>query len=233
MNAVSPTSVISVRGDSNRWVDPDSAVIGAGINLVRDDQHAALADASAALDSVLAGVTRLGATALTAETRRAPLTYSAQSVSTHDEYATDERSGGYGPTGRVSASVGLEFTVRDLDRLDELHAELGRHPTLRIHGVTWSVDDDNPAWQQCRTEAVYAALARARDYASALGGRIVHVVELADTGLIDSAPRFALRARAAAGGGAAHDEAPSLTPVPQQVSAAVEARVLAEVPPLT
>ena len=226
------TASIAVHGESSRWVDPDSATVGATIELVRDNRGQALAEASAALDAVVSGVTGVGAVAATAETRRAPLTYSAQSVGTHDENAQDPRSGIWGPTGRTVATVNLQFVVRDLARLDDLNGELGRHSTLTTHGVGWEVDDDNPAWRECRIEAVRAALDRARDYAAALGGTVVRVEEIADAGLSGGTPKFAMRAMAAAGA-MESDAAPSLTPVPQLVSATVDARVAAEVPPLT
>lgn len=233
--AVVSTS-IAVHGESSRWVDPDVATVGAAIELVRDERSQALAEAGTALEAVVAGVTGLGAVAAGADTRRAPMTYSALSTGTHEENAQDPRTGNWGPTGRTVATVNLQFRVRALDRLDALLAELGRHATLTTHGVGWEVDEDNPAWRECRIDAVHAALDRARDYAAALGGTVVRVDEVADAGLsavargMGPVPGAFSRGMAAKSG--LEDAGPSLTPVPQQVSATVDARVTAEVPPL-
>src|SRR5690348_1185658 len=72
-------------------------------------------------------------------------------------------------TGQVTATVALRVTVRDLDRLDDLSGVLAAHPGLNVHGVTWHVDWDNPAWPQVRAAAIGAAIGKARDYAAALG----------------------------------------------------------------
>ena len=72
-------------------------------------------------------------------------------------------------TGQVTAMVALRVTVRDLDALDDLRACWRRAPDLNVHGVTWHVDWDNPAWPQVRAAAIGAAIGKARDYAAAAG----------------------------------------------------------------
>lgn len=236
MSYVPVTTSVAVRGESSRWVDPDFATLGATVELVRDNRAQALADASAALDAVVSGVTALGAVPAGVDTRRAPLTYAVQSFATTDENAPDPHTGAWGLTGRIGATVSLQFTIRDLTRLDAVIAEANRHATVKTHGVGWEVDDDNPAWRECRIDAVQVALDRARDYATALGGTLVRVEQLADAGLSGATPRFFARSAMHEGVAAisadAGSSSPSLTPVPQQVSAAVEARVAAEVPSL-
>jgi uncharacterized protein YggE len=52
---------------------------------------------------------------------------------------------------------------------------LAAQPGLDVHGVTWHVDWDNPAWPQVRAAAIGAAIRKARDYAAALGATLRQV----------------------------------------------------------
>ena len=134
-------------------------------------------------------------------------------------------------TGQVTATVALRVTVRDLDRLDDLSGVLAAQPGLNVHGVTWHVDWDNPAWPQVRAAAIGAAIGKARDYAAALGARVQHVERIADAGLLggDTAPYHTVRSMAyRASGGGDQPGTPALTPVPQELIATIE---LASAPP--
>jgi uncharacterized protein len=130
-------------------------------------------------------------------------------------------------SGQVTATVSLRVTVRDLDALDELGGVLAAHPGLNVHGVTWHVDWDNPAWPQVRAAAIGAAIGKAWDYAAALGATVRHVEHIADTGLLggDPAPYQPVHAAISkAYSGGHRPETPALTPVPQELIATIEAR---------
>jgi uncharacterized protein len=129
------------------------------------------------------------------------------------------------------ASLFVSVTVRDFALLDPIGDALAAEDDAELHWVGWRVDDDNPAWPRIRAAAVEDAVAKGRDYAVALGGRLVAVDHLADSGLLgggDVAGGPVMFARAATPGGAG-DEPPSLDPVPQQLVATVEARFRADV----
>ena len=130
-------------------------------------------------------------------------------------------------TGQVTATVALQVTVRDLDRLDDLSGVLAAAPGLNVHGVTWQVDWDNPAWPQVRAAAIRAAIGKARDYAAALGATVHHVEHIADAGLLggDTASHHMVRSMAfSASGGGDQSGTPALIPVPQELTATIEAR---------
>jgi uncharacterized protein len=94
--------------------------------------------------------------------------------------------------------------------------------------VTWHVDWDNPAWPQVRAAAIRAAIGKARDYAAALGATVRHVEHIADAGLLggDTAPYHTVRSMAfSASGGGDQPGIPALIPVPQELTATIEARV--------
>jgi uncharacterized protein len=131
-------------------------------------------------------------------------------------------------TGQVIATVALQVTVRDVDRLDDLGGVLAAAPGLNVHAVRWHVDWDNPAWPQVRAAAIGAAIGKARDYAAALGAAVRHVEHIADVGLLggDTAPYQPVgfvTAKAFRGGGD-QPGTPALTPVPQELIATIEAR---------
>jgi hypothetical protein len=99
--------------------------------------------------------------------------------------------------------------------------------------VSWLVDDDNPEWALVRGDAIKAALNKGRDYAAALGGSVIGVDHVADAGLLggDGSGIAASRARAytaqATMGGGGEDT--SVDPVPQVLSATIEARLTATI----
>jgi uncharacterized protein len=131
-------------------------------------------------------------------------------------------------SGQVTATVALRVTVRDLDTLDDLSGVLAAHPSLNVHGVTWHVDWDNPAWPQVRAAAIGAAIVKARDYAAALGARVRQVEHVADAGLLggDTAPYQPGRmvARTGFSAGVEQPGTPALNPVPQELIATIAER---------
>jgi uncharacterized protein YggE len=212
-------------------VPPDCAVVTAGIECQRGSKAEAVRAAAAELDSLTADLAAQGGVALDAGTGRRPLTWSAQSATTHAERAYDERTGRHQLTGQVTATVAVVITVRAFGLLDALGAVLAAHEAVSVHHVDWQVDWDNPAWPDVRAAAVQAAIRKARDYATALGGSLRSVEHVADAGLLGgdggqyrftAAPMA--RAAAAAGG---EPDAPSLDPVPQELVAVIEARFTA------
>ena len=221
--------VLSVRGEAQRAVAPDAAVLHGQLSAFAPSKAEALALVRAAQDALITALAALGGVPLTAEAAPTGLTWSVTSVGTHDERTYDPEA----PAGRIFASADLQVTVRDLTRLDAVADALGRLPALHLHAVSWTVDPDNPAWPEVRAAAIDAAMAKGRDYAAALGGTLRQVREVADAGLLggdDAGAMFdAMPASLAFGG---HPATPSLDPVPQQLRATVEARLIADVPPL-
>lgn len=224
--------LVSVRGEARRIVPPDHADVAVTVASSRESKAEAVRAAAAGLDGLTADLAAHGGVALDAGTGRRPLTWSAHSVRTHLEHAHDERTGRYEPTGRVAAEVAVVIAVRAFELLDALGAVLAAHEAVTAHEVSWHVDWDNPAWPEVRAAAVHAAVAKGRDYAAALGGSLRGVEHIADAGLLggDAAPPpFArgLTALSAAGVGGESD-APSLDPVPQELTAVIEARFTAD-----
>jgi hypothetical protein len=225
--------LLSVRGEARRLVAPDYAEVAVTVAASRGSKAEAARAAAAGLGSLTAGLAALGGAALDAGTGRDPLTWSAQSMTTYAEHAHDEDTGQYQPTGQVTAEVSVVVAVRALELLDALASVLAAGETITMQGVTWHVDWDNPAWRLVRADAVQAAIRKARDYAAALGGTLRSVEHIADAGLLGdgssqsgfTASRVMARA---ASRGAGESDAPSLDPVPQELTAVIEARCTAD-----
>jgi uncharacterized protein YggE len=224
---------LSVRGDARLTVPPDYVILAGAIELSRGSKAAAVRAAAASLDRLTADLTALGAVALGVETERRPLTWSARSATTRVERDHDKKTGRYEPTGQVIATVTVLITVRAFDTLDALGAVLAGHEALSVHEVGWHVDWDNPAWPQVRAAAIRAAIRKGRDYAAALGGSLHNVEHIADAGLLGGGDTAQYRvtsgflASAMSGRVDGEPDAPSLDPVPQELTATIEARFTA------
>ncbi|NES28653.1 DUF541 domain-containing protein [Micromonospora terminaliae] len=118
-------------------------------------------------------------------------------------------------------SVTTTVTVVDFTALGELMLRLADQEQVELAGPWWSLRPDSPAYREARHAAIADALARAREYAEALGARVTALVELADTGLSSAPPMLSKAGFARAGEAAPELE---LDPQPQPVQAAVEAR---------
>lgn len=132
--------------------------------------------------------------------------------------------------------VQITATVGDFTALGEMSTRLADMELTRVDGPWWALREDSPAHREARQQAVREAVTRAREYAAALGGELVALVELADLGAENSAPSPAPPGpRAAAFGGApAAGAAPALDlePQRQRVQAQVNARFLMSRPTL-
>jgi uncharacterized protein len=220
--------LLSVSAEARQLVGPDYAVLDGLIEHTAESKVAAVQAVADSLDHLTADLAALGAVPFDEGAGRRPLTWSAHSSATREELYHDQETGRLEPSGQVTATVALRLFVRDLDVLDDLGSVLAAQPGLDVHGVTWHVDWDNPAWPQVRAAAIGAAIRKARDYAAALGATLRQVEHVADAGLLGgvAAPYPPVRALAATAFSAGADQpgTPALTPVPQELIATIEAR---------
>jgi uncharacterized protein len=137
----------------------------------------------------------------------------------------DRRSGvritGY--TGRYATRL----TLAEFFGLSDLVVALAGLPGAQVDGPWWSLRRGSPLEREARLDAVRTAVARARDYATALGATLGDLLELSDTDAGGMMPR----AFAMAKGGGPPPEL-DLEPQAQTVTASVTARfALTDVPP--
>lgn len=139
------------------------------------------------------------------------------------------RSFGRGESVRAYAgSVRLDVTVVDFAVLGDLVARAADGDMTAIEGPWWRLRHDSPVHRQVRQQAARDAVARAREYAEAVGSRLTGLVELADEGLATGSeprppggrPMAAFAAR-----GRTDELAPiAMEPEVQVVRARIEAR---------
>jgi Protein of unknown function (DUF541) len=130
----------------------------------------------------------------------------------------------------MTATVAVQITVRALGLMDVLGGRLAEHEALTVRDVSWHVDWDNPGWHDVRAAAIHAAIAKGHDYAAALGGRLSAIEHIGDPGFLagDGQQWGASSSRLVFTSGAGETrDAPSLDPVPQELTALIEARFTA------
>ncbi len=222
---------LSVRGEAQRTTAPDEALVFVTIRSIADSKAVAVSDVHSVLSGILADLAQLGGSVLTVDSTRAALTWSAHSMQTHEEQDHDKATGQHGPTGRHLALASLTIVVRNFSLLAGVTPAVTGRDAVEVHSVSWSVDEDNPQWALVRADAIRAALLKGQDYAAALGGTVVSVDHVADAGLLGGDNQGGNRNWSGSsvrgtGGGVAEL---SLDPVPQVLSATIEARFTAEV----
>lgn len=228
-------TLVSVRADAQLEVEPDLLRVAVSLSRTAPDAATARHETAQLLQRLTDRLAALGGATKTAASGREPLTWSAQGLQVHSDWDYDENGHRTG-LERHSAVVGVLLTVRDFDLLAALQRALTGEDGIDVHSMTWEVDADNAAWAQVRADAIKAALLKGQDYAVALGGAVVAVEHIADAGLLGPAAE-------ARGGWIAHatahylkegdsGAAPTLDPVPQTLTATIDARLTATTGPL-
>jgi uncharacterized protein len=132
--------------------------------------------------------------------------------------------------------VRVKVTIRGFEVLGDLIARVSDQDMTALEGPWWKLRHDSSVHRRVRQEAARDAVVRAREYAEAVGARLLGLVELADEGLTTEAP--APRGHAApAAGAVARARSTASAPAPidvepqaQVVRACVEARFTISTP---
>lgn len=98
----------------------------------------------------------------------------SRQLSAHDNWDNNQRVGS-------RAQQQYVIWVSDLDRLDDLLADLVQAEPSWINGPSWALVDDGEAVREAQKEAVADALRRAEGYATALGRRLGPLLRIGDT----------------------------------------------------
>ena len=219
--------LVSVRGEAVLEVEPETATVDVAVGARDKDRDRTLQRVDERSAAVLALLSSFGPAVERVETA---------SVHVGPEFKDgkpNERIAGY------SAVIRHTVTVVAFDRLGDLLARLAELEMVDVHGPWWRLRRTSPVYREARMTAAVDAVTRAREYAEALGSRLVSVVELADSGLLGEAvspvaPRPVAPMAMAAPGSVRSVAAPvsfDVEPARQVVRASVEARFRMAPPP--
>jgi uncharacterized protein len=203
--------IVAVRGEVVREVEPELAEFSVAVAARDKDRQATLALLAAR-----------------AEAMRAVLDRYAEAVAKRSTGAVFVRPETKRSGERVTAyygTVSTQVTVTDFTVLGELLLAVADQDQTTVYGPWWSLRPDSPVYAEARRAAIGDALTRGREYAEAVGARVVRLLELADTGLSGGAApmeRMAFAAQTRSVGGA--PPALDIEPQRQRVHASVEAR---------
>jgi uncharacterized protein len=211
------TPSVAVRGEVTREVEPELATLTVTVAARGKDRQETLTrltERNEALRQLLDGY------ADAIEKRETSRVYVHPEVK-----GSRERVSSY--TGSVSTTV----TFHDFTQLGDIALTLADQDQTSVYGPNWALRPDSPAYREARRAAIGDALVRAREYADALGARLVSLVELTDAGLSgdQGARPLAFAARA---GGMPGEPQLNLDPQLQTVYAAIEARFVITEPRL-
>jgi uncharacterized protein len=202
--------VIAVRGEATLEVDAEMAEFVATVEL--DDRHRV-----AALDRVAERVAAL----------RAVLDRFSNAIERHETsrlsvHSEKHDSRAQGEMLLYHGSATTKVVLSDLDAVGDVMLAVASLPEISVWGPSWSVRPASPVHREVRHAAISDAIARARDYATALGADIVGLVELSDAGLTRGPePRRTMLSLAAGPAGPPHLD---LDPQRQQIHASIDAR---------
>ncbi|MET7765030.1 SIMPL domain-containing protein [Streptomyces sp. NPDC005336] len=161
------TPRVAVRGEARLEVDPEIARLGITVSARGADRRAALDDLTRRNNQVLDLVKSYGEAVEKLETG---------AFTVHPELAKGRHERVRAYHGRVH----IDAALTDFTALGELTTRLADLELTRIDGPWWGLRPDSPAHGEARRQAVREAVQRAREYAGALGARLVALVELAD-----------------------------------------------------
>lgn len=211
--------VVAVRGEAWREVEPEIASFAVSVTLFDRDRQETLRRLASGVDSV-----------------RAVLDGYRDGIEKHETAGMHVYPLTKGSADRVvgyRGSVTTTVTVSDFSVLGELMLRLAGTEQAAVSGPWWTLRPGSPAHREARQAAIADALERAREYAAALGARVVRLIQLADSGLdAQPVPRGGLRTMALSSEVAGEVPGIDLEPQRQHVQASVEARFAISEPTL-
>lgn len=211
--------VVAVRGEAWREVEPEIATFAVSVTVFNRERQETLRRLASGVDSVRA---------ILDEYRDA-----VEKRETAGMYVYPQTKGSAERVIAYRGSVTTTVTVSDFTVLGDLMLRLANTEQSAVAGPWWALRPGSPAHRDARQAAIADALERAREYAAALGARIVRLIELADSGLnAQPVTRGGFRAMALKGGGAGEAPQIDLEPQRQNVGASVEARFAISEPTL-
>ncbi|MCU1501412.1 MAG: hypothetical protein JWM12_766 [Ilumatobacteraceae bacterium] len=168
---------ITVSGEGNATVKPDTATVQLGVSVDRPTASAALDQANTSAAALIAALKQAGV---------AEDDITTAGLSIWPRYDNGSSVTGY------TASNSVSVTVRDIDRtgpvIDAAAAAAGND--ISVGGVSFSVDDPEQVMAAARADAIANAQKRAGEFATAAGVAVGAVLQISETSATPYQPRF-------------------------------------------
>ena len=212
---------ISVRGTAERSYPAESASVPIRITVEAPEREAAYQDAArlqSELTTTLEGLAETGAVR----------TWSSDQVTAHTW--RDRHRGRDVGKPRHEARVGMRAEFVDVEALEGFVDAWVPREGVTVDHLHWDLTPDNrrAREREVRREAVADAVAKAADYAEALGFSAPSPVRVADAGMRDHVFMEASTMQSFKGGADADEPAISLVPEEIRVEVTIEAEFVAE-----
>ncbi len=183
-------ATVRVQGVATLRTEPDEAFVWLTLSALEPSPGTALGDVAARAEGLSRLLDELG---VAREDR------SHTGVGVNEEFDhTQEgmRSRGY----RASSTMAVRLA--DSERLGRMIMRASTELDARVHGPSWRVSPQNPAWLEAARQAAASARSRAAAYAAGVGSSLGRLISLSESGELQHGPHIMVaRARAAA----AHD----------------------------
>ncbi|GAB2628183.1 hypothetical protein Aab01nite_22580 [Paractinoplanes abujensis] len=209
--------MIVVRGEASREVPPEQALLTVTLSARDRDREAVvnrLLERSGELHTLLA---------------EAGPGDAVERRETGGVHVLPELKRGSERVVAYTGSIATTVTVTDFEPLGQLLLRLARLEHAAVSGPWWQLRPGSRAGAEVRREAIADALARAREYAAAVGAEVDKLVEIADEGVGGGQPMMRM---AAFDAGAPESSGLDVDPQPQTVHASVTVRVTITEPDL-
>lgn len=177
--AASPTRTITVVGEGKVRVEPDTARVTIGVEVLRPSVREAADANTAILDAVVGALSEAG--------------IADEDIQTSGFSVYSERFGPEGPLPddkvnyRVSNNVVV--TVRDLEQTSSIIDSAIEAGANNIYGVEFILDDTTAVESEARAAAVESAIAKAAELAELNGVAVGEVISISE--VVGSQPVFA------------------------------------------
>jgi uncharacterized protein YggE len=163
-------STLQVTGHGSVRVEPDTASVILGVDVIRPTLNEAQSDATTQMNAVLEALASEGIADEDIQT----VNYSVNIIRDYDEMGNPSDIRGFQVSNQVSV------IIREIDRVGEILDAVVSVGANSIYGISFYVQDTTDATNQARSLAVDNARAQAEQLASAAGltlGRILTISE--------------------------------------------------------
>lgn len=164
-------STIYVSGQGRIKIDPDTALVTVGVDILKPTLAEAQTEATTQMTAIIDAVEAAGV----AEDDIKTVNFSVNIIRDYDENGNPAEVQGF----QISNQV--EITIRDTDRLGELLDQAVGQGANNIYGISFFVEDTSAAASQAREQAVRDATTKATELATAAGMTVSRVMSISES----------------------------------------------------